>query len=299
MTSPIHIAGDGVAGLMLAATLSQRGAEVVVHGDGAARGGSYALVHRHAGRSFRTNSLDDQIWHAACAGLERFVDSGAVVRTRMARPLSSRAGARLGRSVRLAPAVTREHIAPFGECFVYEPAYVVDIAAALGTLAEDLDLRMARTERADAIFAVGADLAADVVDRYGGHLVEFEGSVPLAVAGGGLHAVPTPRGVCVGSTWWDVAEPMSDDAAIAQLRDRATGLGLDLGAALRVWCGVRAVNRIDRRPIIGWLGGRFVVGALGTRGWYWMPFVASHVAHALLDGTPIRPELAAQRLLQT
>lgn len=294
MNEPIHIAGDGVAGLALAVELQSRGAEVVVHGDRRAHAPIFTLVHRYAGRSFRTTDFDDRVWHAAVTWLDQLVEAGVATRVPMTRPRTSAAGDRLAGSLEHAENVTLETVGDFGECFVYEPAFVVDVAAALNHLARQVPTTTERRHH-DAVIAVGAALEVPGVDIFGGQLARFDGELDVAVSGGGIHAVPTTDGICVGSTWWPADEPIDDALAAADLRERATRLGLDLGRVRHIWRGFRCVYQRDRRPLVGVLGQDFVIGAFGSRGWYWAAYAAQQAGDALLHGSTIDPEISATR----
>lgn len=302
----VRIIGDGVAGLLVAAEARRRGIAAFVIGEGAEPPpGVTALVHPFAGRSLQTSREEVLAWRAAEAVLERFVELGWATRNEMRRPLDGDAGRRLLRSFERDRARLREQWgvavvedALLGQCLRYEPAFGVDMGAALRGLRSG-----ANTEPAPfdiTVLAVGARLsewvAGDDLRVFGGELAVVDATVSTAISGRGVHIVPTLGGApCAGATWWTESDRPNVEDAAADIASRLEGL---LGAAPDVtttWSGRRCVYQPDRRPIVGWLDERTIVaGALGSRGWLWAPLIAAQVVDAL-QGFPLLAELDVAR----
>lgn len=312
MSGSLHIVGDGIAGLLAARELTRRGRTVHLWGDRTAWDDhATTLVHRHAGRSFRTDAVEDVVWSAATVFLEELCAAGVAREFQMLRPVSDR----LSRSVTAAPPdseISREQHSRFGDVFRYGPAYAINVSAALTYLHSSLTTNKitSHTRRVepdelegDVVLACGAALPGYLPDAdlrvFGGHLITFDGELDRAVSGRGFHAVPADPGqVCVGSTWWEPADPMSDVEAEASLRESAEAGGVQLGRWVGTWRGLRCVHHPDRRPLVGQCGdARWVIGALGTRGWYWGAHLARLLAGAVCDSAAPSQALAVSRSL--
>jgi glycine/D-amino acid oxidase-like deaminating enzyme len=309
MSEIIHVIGDGVAGLCAAEALHDAGFRVAVHGDGAAqRGEMTALVHLHAGRSFRTSELEE----AAFGRLTEWVGGKkTVVSTTMVRPIVGQTGDRLTSSLSEAvDEVQRIEDTVLGDAFCYGPAFGIDAASTLLALASRLrndgvqfhSGRVAGRPPRPAVLAVGSDLPdwLEGVDLrlYGGDVATFDMKLDRAFSAGGVHAVPAPNGgACVGSTWWPVDDRSPIEASVRELRQRLGRLGVNPGELQSTWRGTRCVHHTDRRPLVGRLeDGLYVVGALGTRGWFWAPYLAELLVRSLTGGAP-HPQLDVERAL--
>lgn len=311
----IRVVGDGVAGTLIALALRRSGAGVVLHGDRvAATGSARTLVHRHAGRSFQTDALEDAAWPVAVEFLRSLMNEDAVRELEMVRPVQERLGSSLETAADAASIRRADHPV-LGDVFRYGPAFAIDVQATL----EHLHARAARAgvvhrgrllpdesvgERT--VVAVGAALPDWVagldLQLQGGHLVTFSGRLDHAISARGVHVVPSGSdAICAGSTWWDPAAPLPDTDAIADLRRRLVGAGIDAGDALSVWRGVRCIHATDRRPVVGRLdqSDTWIVGALGTRGWLWAPWLAERLTAAMLHGEPLPERLLISRTAAT
>lgn len=313
MSEPIHVFGDGVAGLCSAEALHRAGHRVVVHGDGGAhRGAMTAMVHLHAGRSFRTTDIEEAAFGRLRSWATRWVRRGTAVSTSIVRPVVGQTGERLQSSLDSATdTVERIDDPVFGDCFRYAPAFGFAAGATLQALAASLldagvEFRSGRADPTDLagstrVLAVGTDLPRWLPDvdlrLYGGDLVTLEMQLDRAFSAGGIHGVPTTDGAaCVGSTWWSTEdEAPAAASSIAELGDKLRRLGMAPGDVRSAWRGVRCVHHSDRRPLVGRISEtRHVVGALGTRGWFWAPYLAELVV-ASVAGEELPRELDVQR----
>lgn len=291
---------------MVAAELRRRAITAFVVGEGAEPPpGVTALVHPFAGRSLEMAPEVVLAWRAAAPVLERFVEQGRATRNEMRRPLDGEAGRRLLRSFERDPkglgdewGVEVVDDRGLGPCLRYEPAFGVDMGAALRALRADVSTEAAPFDVT--VLAVGARLSewleGDDLRVFGGELVVVDGSVPTAMSGRGVHVVPTLSGAaCAGATWWAAADRPSPQEAAEDIVARLERL---IGARPLVrttWSGRRSVYQPDRRPLVGWLDAHtLVAGALGSRGWLWAPLIATQVADAL-QGLPLFPGLDVAR----
>ncbi|MCA9790494.1 MAG: NAD(P)-binding protein [Candidatus Eremiobacteraeota bacterium] len=271
----IEVVGGGMAGLMTAACLAQGGHPVLVYDHGQALAPPAGLVHLFAGRTFRRHPLEVKAFSAAVdywRGCPQAVEL-VVVREPNPRLLAS-AGSPLPPD--FAPRRQGGH-------FTYSPAFVVDTPAWLAQLRGSLTVRAeSRQAGPGSVVATGPALAGWLEvdwDQTSGSLWTFSSHLEHIYIGTGYHLAPQGSEVVAGGN-------------LEAARSR-------LGATPhRQWKGRRLTPRRDHWPVLGWHRDRFLIGGLGSRGLFWMPYLAPLAALAIAQGhnDTLPPELSVSRL---
>lgn len=250
-----------MAGLMTAWWLNQRGHTVVVYDDGRALAPPAGLVHLFAGRTFRRHPLE----LAAFEGAIGYWRSRPEAREFSVR---RRAGPRLLASAH-APLPAAWAPRQEGDDFHYSPAFVVDTAAWLDQLRSRLTVRsQSRRPEAGVVLASGPALASWLPldwDQTTGSLWTLSGQLDQVEIGPGYHLAPQGREVIAGGNL---------EAACLRLGTTPHG----------EWSGRRLTPRRDHWPVLGWHRHHFLIGGLGSRGLFWMPFLAPLAALAIEQG---------------
>jgi glycine/D-amino acid oxidase-like deaminating enzyme len=160
------------------------------------------------------------------------------------------------------------------------------------------------------IFAAGAGLATLFPDldlrRKGGELLVVDpgDQVLEKFVNADSHVFQRPDHLwSVGSTYFPVEEwnTRDDDRVVERLLRGASREVPVLRECevVGLWRGVRCVFGSDHRPLVGEVPGQpglFVIGALGSKGLLWAPFLARRLASNLLAGTSIPAEVIADRV---
>ncbi|MGE0494579.1 MAG: NAD(P)-binding protein [Vulcanimicrobiota bacterium] len=257
----IEVVGAGMAGLMTARSLHERGHPVVVYDDGRALAPPAGLVHLFAGRTFRRHPLEVEAF-------ERAIDYWRSQPEAREYSVRRQAGQRLiGSAESPLPAAfapRRE-----GDYFHYSPAFVVDTPAWLEQLRSQLTVRgESRQLDPGVVVATGPALAQWLAldwDQTTGSLWTLAGQLDQVEIGSGYHLAPRGDQVVAGG-----------DCEAACLRLKATPHGQ--------WSGQRLTPRRDHWPVLGWHRQRFLIGGLGSRGLFWMPYLAPLAALAIEQG---------------
>ena len=206
-----------------------------------------------------------------------------------------------------------------GPLLSYGSSFAIDMGALLSHIAEEQEeegtrkkIRIHQVQRVEdgwlltgpgwegqvstLIFASGAHIQDWIPTLRGtvegGQLLRLSTS-PLdwLVSRGDIHWCPSEGGAVVGSTRWQSGdEPLSQEAAIELLHDRAQSLCSFPVSAEALWQGERFVTEGERLPYVGPVPGEsrtFMLGGLGSKGLLFAPWSAKALAAHLLDGTAL------------
>lgn len=272
----IQIVGDGLAGLMLAAELE----DCEVWGDDCCNTPPQALVHLFAGRTFRREPLQVDIFEASA---DYWRQEPLARETTVRRFFSE--GDRLDRSLSACQVPERYLPHRVGTCEVtYGPGFSVAARALRQRLLSEIRYRPGRVDLSQGgegvrVLATGVDTpgSVDTVawDMSDGQCLQATASSPTPEIwiGRGVHIGPELEGtgVVIGG---------SPDLKTAS---HLTGKNYQSGQS---WYGRRCANAVDRWPMLGWLDSKtFLFVSFGSRGLFWLPYCVKVAARALKLGT--------------
>lgn len=298
----ISIIGDGIAGLMLAEHLLNRGQEVRVFGDGQTNTPPVALVHLFAGRTFDRGPMEVEAFETAVSHWR----SEPLAQEFQVRRHVPR-GERLDRSLKSTrvPAQYRPELMAAEEA-VYSPGFTVKGQELRSRIADNLGSRLVLNKveptkvEGFKILSHGMGMAQSfpgiIWDLSYGRALEASPGHPEMSIGFGAHIGPTPGrdSVWIGGRF-SRTEPERRDEL-----DQAAKLTGQCFTEIQEWCGWRCANALDRWPIIGpATEDTFVFSGFGARAFFWLPFCVSLAANSILEQADIPPEFHFSRLPRT
>jgi hypothetical protein len=281
----IHLVGDGIAGCLLASSLSSEGLEFTQYGDGRTNNPPVAFVHLFQGRTFHRDPVEIAafektiaFWRAEPLALEWEVER------------SVKPGDRLERSAdtRTVPEEFRPR--KIGELtYRYGPGFTIRVAdLAQSVEASVVAGRVEPSElRGTVVHATGLGIEELLPtlrwDTNPGRTVQACGQRRpgrlYLKAGCHLGADPVGDGMTIGGRVSSKGEVKDDETELASEI---------LGSAVEYrseWWGKRIANALDRWPLIGWLNERdFVFAGFGGRALFWLPYCCELAVGALRSG---------------
>ena len=319
------IVGSGLAGLLTAETLLERGWDRLTMWDYeaplTASKAPLAICHPFPGRTLKPHPLLSEAYRECRRWMTKWAqwDPHFVSEVAMMRPLDRPGADRLLRS----------HAEHWGDAnpdwgkiwhdrdnnaIAYGPCFAV----ALGPLRDFWKARLeARDVKFDATLdpqhwkgprvlcpgkGLGQWFPELELSLEGGELATFETGTPLDTlfSGGGVHLGPLKGNLVVGgSTRWSGDEVPSPELQIPALKEKLVELWPHLERVESIWQGMRTIHPVDRLPIAGivpTLTDTWVVGALGSKGLLWGPLAARSVALNITDGAPVPHALSSERI---
>ncbi len=285
----IAVAGDGLAGLMLAQALRDREREPIVYGDGQTNTPTLGLVHLFAGRSFRRHRLEVEAFRVAVEFWSRQDYAREHQVTRSLVP-----GDRLDRSLEASRVPERYRPARCSATRVrYSPGFSIAAQSYLAGLVEQTRIVPSRLGAPSGltVWATGTDFEDRLKqvrwDRSEGRLVEVEPGVDEILIGEGVHLAPHP--------FRDATVLGGSGTREIEAAERLAERGFK---QVEVWQGRRLAAALDRWPVMGWLRpGEFLFGGFGSRALFWLPWAVQVAASAIVDGVEVPREVHWRRLI--
>ena len=295
----ISIIGDGIAGLMLAERLLERGREVTVFGDGETNAPPVALVHLFAGRTFDRGSFEVEAFEAA---ISHWRTEPLAEEFQVRRHIPK--GERLDRSLKTTqvPVEFKPQLVASEEV-VYGPGFTVAGEDICSRIANKLGHRYIKGKveptqiEGFKILSHGMGMAEsfpDIIwDLSFGRALEAKPRPSEMHIGHGAHIGPTPQ----SETSWIGGRFSRTEPERRDELDQAQKLRGQTFQEIREWTGWRCTNARDRWPVIGPAADNtFVFSGFGARAFFWLPYCLEVAIGALVDSLDVPQELLFSRL---
>jgi hypothetical protein len=279
----VHLVGDGIAGRLLARSLSGEGLEFTQYGDGDTNTPPVAFVHLFQGRTFHRDPVEItafrktiEYWRSEPLASEWLVERSVTPGDRLDRSADTQTV-----PMEYRPRLTKESTYEYGPGFTIQTSRIAD----------STKVRLGRVATAElpgtVIHATG--LAIENLlpelrwDTNPGRTVRAKAmSQPRRIylkKGCHLGAEPDGGAMTIGGRVNSKGEAKDDETDLA-----AEILGTKVEYESE-WWGKRIANALDRWPMIGWLNERdFLFAGFGGRALFWLPYCCELALGALRSG---------------
>ena len=282
----IHLAGDGIAGRLLARALVEEGVNFRHYGDGETNTPPVAFVHLFQGRTFHRDPVEVAAFRKA---VEFWRSQQCAAEWRVMRSVSP--GDRLDRSADTQTVPQEFRPKRREECaYEYGPGFTVCVSELLRTVGGSVrDRRVDVTELCGTVvhatgLAIESFLPELRWDTNPGRTVRASATRPAdrlyLFKGCHLGSNPGSSSVTIGGRVNSKGEAKGDEIEIASEILQTEVLYES------EWWGKRIANALDRWPLIGWLNERhFLFAGFGGRALFWLPYCCELALTALRSGS--------------